>query len=784
MDIWAWVVSRYGELKDDGNYRLADLILSIPSHTTDDRHDLVDQLYPEALALSQSRGDKWLEIFFRHWYLQSQILNRFNAKGMLPHAVELLDFAHQEETKDCPQRICAVQDLTNCYGIMDGIGYADKRIEVARETLSSINGKWSCYACISSELVTALIDKGKFDLALRELDQSTAEMLKYGNSDNTSLPRSRTRALLGLGKFDEAMRVIQNAEGDGGGDGFVRHKKLLMALIYCAEKKWREASEACLSFEEASLASSYYGDWTDIQFQLVTAKHVQNNEALRGQFHAMAAELSSKDASRTGLSVFSRLIELCLNEGALFRASVAIEQMGALLPKLHRDFGATDILKGYRKKIAVVKLAQAEKQIFASPESVLEYEFSTADEEARAYEKAHDSWPENIDITVRLAQLYDSYQLPNKALNILEYAYGKSPNNSLLEHAYGNGFLAAHGYEAYAKKFPMDNLDDLSKSAIWNRAFTHLNALEKTAPERALQYINITASYWPDDPMLLRKSAEMNIELGRYAAAIPIWQALIKIEPASTNNLWDLITAATVEGDTKLIIEAASALEMTLNDKGEYAEGENQAIRVEMDDDGFTASSSAIRIGPTLARISEIKGPGIDQIYGHEVVIDPLPKNALDDEDDEGTACDAEGYYTLLYPAIKTLKTPKSQVFTLDGVHPGDTALAELEKLMTQEGYVYQEWVMNGYELNWSDGDDDDGVGDDDGDGDENQTFAKGVYIYILAREGADLTKLHEILTEFSAKQAHPLVWPELLEELKLETILSEHVKISDKYDM
>lgn len=94
----------------------------LPTYTCDDEHEKVDALYPEGLALARGINDQWVEVFLRHWFLQSQVLHRENAKGMLDQAIALLDFSHQERTKDCPQRMCVVQDLANCYGIADGPG--------------------------------------------------------------------------------------------------------------------------------------------------------------------------------------------------------------------------------------------------------------------------------------------------------------------------------------------------------------------------------------------------------------------------------------------------------------------------------------------------------------------------------------------------------------------------------------------------------------------------------------------------------------------------------------
>ena len=139
MDIWRWVHEKESELADRGEHRLVEIISDIPSYTVDDRHDKVDLIYPEGLSIAKRLGDRWVELFLRHWHLQSQVLRRSNARGMLNEAIDLLDFSHQEDTKGCPQRICVVQDLANYYATQDYKGYTAERISVARETLAEID---------------------------------------------------------------------------------------------------------------------------------------------------------------------------------------------------------------------------------------------------------------------------------------------------------------------------------------------------------------------------------------------------------------------------------------------------------------------------------------------------------------------------------------------------------------------------------------------------------------------------------------------------------------------
>ena len=92
MDIWSWVYDKQYELEENGNQRLAEIIMEISSFTVNGEHNKVDSVVPEGLALARSLKEKWIEVFLRHWHLQSLILHRYEVGKALPEAIKLLDF--------------------------------------------------------------------------------------------------------------------------------------------------------------------------------------------------------------------------------------------------------------------------------------------------------------------------------------------------------------------------------------------------------------------------------------------------------------------------------------------------------------------------------------------------------------------------------------------------------------------------------------------------------------------------------------------------------------------
>ena len=174
MDIWKWVDDLQGELFKQGEHRLARSIDLVPEYAYTDEHDALDALYPEALAGARRLGLPWLEIYLRHWHLRSRVGRRMEAGRWLGEAVDLLEFAHRPQHVDCPQSVCATQDVAGAYEIQDHVGFAPERMQVAREALERITPRWQCFLCISDDYANALIDAGRPQEALRFLDEQAA----------------------------------------------------------------------------------------------------------------------------------------------------------------------------------------------------------------------------------------------------------------------------------------------------------------------------------------------------------------------------------------------------------------------------------------------------------------------------------------------------------------------------------------------------------------------------------------------------------------------------------
>ncbi len=221
MNIWDWVGDMYDELIDMGQHELCDYMWEMPSDCCDGRHEQLDNYAEHAIAMAKELKLNWVEIFLRHWRLQSKILHRAEPKEMVKEAVSLLEFAHRPENKDCPQSMCVVQDLASCYAYFDGPGFAEERMAVAEENLNKINPEWPCYVCIASEYADALYDLGDFQGCLKYLDQLDQNMQAYGMAkDRGHLLLKRVKNTAELGAFEQARNLHQKIVNSGGGETF------------------------------------------------------------------------------------------------------------------------------------------------------------------------------------------------------------------------------------------------------------------------------------------------------------------------------------------------------------------------------------------------------------------------------------------------------------------------------------------------------------------------------------------------------------------------------------
>jgi hypothetical protein len=337
VDIWAWVSQTERALREAGHDRLADLLDEIPTAVCDDEHARVDALVPEAVALARALKLPWVELFLRHWHLQSRVLHRLEVKSAQRESVALLEAAHRDEMRECPQAVCAVQDFAACHGLVDGPGYAEERMQVCRETLARIGPRWPCFTCISGELADALVDAGDPAASLALVHAQRAAMASAGVRLDDQLLSNEVVALLELGRAAEALAALERAARAGRrplDDHSRAARRLLRAHALVLLDHAEEAAAALPPREVVHATASHWLRWATVTEALVRAGAAPNDAALGHEVSTLRARLAEQGVCRGAfeLALIEGRLALARDDHAGARAALAAAE--ALVPLL------------------------------------------------------------------------------------------------------------------------------------------------------------------------------------------------------------------------------------------------------------------------------------------------------------------------------------------------------------------------------------------------------------------------------------------------------------------
>lgn len=757
MDIWAWVRSAKRDFRENGNPRLAELMDKLPGAVCDNEHARADAIYPEALALARQARHKWAELFVRHWNLQGRILHRHEVGEWTGEAVALLDFANQEDTRDCPQSICVTQDVVNAYGQVDGPGFAQERLDATAETLARIDPKWPCFTCISAERCDALRDAGRLEEALVFIEAQTDAMVAAGaDRATTALAEDKADCLIALGRSDEALWLMDNGLGPVMDRNDEQERAIDRGRALVRLERYDEARDCLPPYSAIIDTPSLYLDWADVVLHLVRGNKIVNDWQLDASLETMTARLIDQGVRRNAITLLFERADLALKRGVPHVARELIERGEALFDDLNRLLDIRGEAVALRGRLNV-----ADPVAFELPESPDAIEVGSDPERATPLlEAALNRWPDAGALVSMLADAYRVRRRRQAGEQLLQAWLGENDDAQMLVQL-GNTLLEAGAY-ARVIELATGQLESAPSEQVTAQCHWLLaRAYQASDPAKCREHLEAVATLQPEATHCHMWLAEMERDAGEWAAALERLSAICAREPEAGSYDWDRLIVATLLEDWPAARDSARRIGYVLDDDDdEPIELPGILCRVQYTDpNGETQIYFARRSGPVTADIIQIRDEPTSR-YRDRVIFDATPLNEGPQEGEEN--------HTWLYPLVHVVEPGGYVIHPLDGVHPGEEAVAALRRGLEAAGCETQVFSGERYQLQHP----------------ETGDATLGLYMMCAQPESVDAQLLDEALAELTREWSVPLTWLSVAKAAGNEVRNAAQLKIQAEWGM
>ena len=210
MGAYDWVFGLCRQLWQNDEDEVADAIIDMSGHAANADIDALEAIYPVVMAYAREKDIPWLELYARHTRQQAYLNNGYKAGTILPDVVETLAMTARDDMRECPQSICAIQDLSICYAAIDAPGYAEARMAALDEVMPGLDPHLGCASCLLSEKLNALCSLHRYqealDFGLGWVERAEAAGLDWAGEirGNETKHRDFIMAAIGGGRFDLA----------------------------------------------------------------------------------------------------------------------------------------------------------------------------------------------------------------------------------------------------------------------------------------------------------------------------------------------------------------------------------------------------------------------------------------------------------------------------------------------------------------------------------------------------------------------------------------------------
>lgn len=768
MDIWDWVFRLENDLEEAGQEHASKLIEQVSTEILDLNIGKAEALLPEAIALSRSLNNPWLEVFLKHWEMRNRIGNKSEGESVLSDVVELFEFAHRNETITCPQSVCVTQDLSACYANIDGPGWAEERKAVCNETFERIDPTWSCFHCLSCEYADALLDEGKPQQAFDYLQQQKSKIIGIGEEVSEAIKTFEVQALLRLNQNDEALAILDKCQAEVEGYDWPvnsQERYILRALTLAKLGKIKEAWDVLPSFK--SIAPRYYLSWVRAIDALLLNDPTKNDWALGSALQTVLEHFAKMGNYRKVIEVAAIQIRLALARKSVWTANRALTIAYEALPKLKVTLDADQLLDQLAKQIA----SQAANNSLPVPAEEL---MAWLEERAKQQDRGRNPEQEVELLLQAAAKLPDNEALIEITASALQACNAKKEAEQLLwtfiERNHQQESTAA--YNLLNCLISNNRLTDIDKLAefyqitqpavfLWCKIQQAYARNELTvAKTLSLQMHELVPDYLgPIRILVMIAVRQQNFSEAEQ------WQQLIvgKNTEDPRNDLWDLLTYSSANQHWGKAREIAQKLDIPLTSTEGVIQEEWGWVRIQIEEANDTLEYLAECTGPVTAVIKEPAYSKNTQRIDDWVVFDAAQLAPMPEDEEE------KKHFIPLYKLVKTLQSGNfGQSWFIDGIYPGDDVFNQLEKQVNEKGWRL--WVHSNSTYQITD------------QFDIDETPQQGIYFSLAAPKSTTPMELDKFLTEATQNWALPVHWLKLAEAAGAP--IEPHQEIINRYKL
>lgn len=719
MDIWDWVESTTERLRegDAEQQRLARVMRELPTATCDDEHEQVDTLVPEAIALARRLGETWVELFLRHWNMQSRVLHRNLARSEeLREAVDLLEFANRPGTQKCPQSVCVTQDLACCYSKADGPGYVAERLAVADETLMRIDPSWPCFDCISAEYFSALMDDQRAAEGLAFLDRQQAKLAEHGIFKlGSNMVHNRADALLALGRPADALAVLDGVRDPARlGESYAMHHRMLRVKALLGLDRAEEAESLHPEFAAIVETASHYEDWVLGLLGLIRAGRVTNDADIGEQLLTLQRNLEHNGSRWDAADLAANGAELAIDRGARAVALLLLADLRRLRGLLRRPAGIDARLATLEQRLATLPDpplspgldVEAIERILRGPDD----EGLPAELALDLIAAARVALPDDSTLAVHEARVLRQLARPDVARTRLAHLFDRlltTPNEREPDSLAPVDALAAELAAAALEDQDFAGFDgllarlhitgdaradhELVDGQVAARVLGHLHRLraeslsmrgDLSGAERAFRAL-LDAGL---------AGAWARVRLAGLARTRGDWSdvlteldlAIVDLEPGSAD--WQRMTAATLLGRWDVVRDSMTrlglpSLDLDEGDPNAPIDTDLGMIRCEfVEPEGNKRRYWTRRTSPCSGRVLELAFPDDTQHYGDLVVYEPTDLDAESDDEE----------HPLCFATVAVIEPGGFRSFVIRGWDPGEPDFDALMDAFDEEGFTVE----------------------------------------------------------------------------------------------